>query len=369
MTFAKLHDPVRQDKRLPASAKIVYAAISRRCLNKEVCELTQVEIAAEVGLSPRQVRRLEKDMESSGYLYIEHRGAGRGKGRQGSLYYVGNLAAEKWRIETMAMSASKVRKVTSVSASKVRKVTSVSASKQLENGDKIPAYNSLSEKNEKLPLKNPPQRESLNSNDVLRGESRGGGTNELDKIAAAKFKKLIGRDSDNGFGRFQPELLIDTLDLLQFKIDRGADIIDRAGWLMEALRSNYVGQKKIRGFKTSRQTVREEKHRTENRAKEEVENTQIDRLNSQVNSLLERFSDDNWRLLREKAASYMLSQNIAIPCRPSMARSVVNIFIRGQVAKIIRDNGNGSGIPDSKLGEFGPVLDECVREALPEPDG
>ena len=267
------------------------------------------------------------------------------------------------------MSHSKIRKVTSVSHSKIRKVTSVSHSKQPEKADKIRKDKSLSQISRNSPLNNPPKRESLSSDGVLRGESRGGGTNEVDKIAAAKFKQLIRKDPDNGFGQFEPEFLIDTLELLQFKIDRGADIIDRAGWLMEALRSNYIGQKKIRGFKTSRQITQEEKQKGENRAKDEIKNAEIAKLKSQVNSLLKAFSDDNWRLLREKAASYMLSQNILIPNRPRMARSVINLFIRAEVAKLINQN-NGLSTPSSnKLGEFGLVLNQCIGGVLPEPDG
>jgi len=167
---------------------------------------------------------------------------------QSSLYYIGN--------EAKKMSHPKIRDDASMSHPKIRDDASMSHPKILDNS----TTQNKSSTYKKGPTCPPEERSKIlnTSGDVSgRGIVKGETSWPEEKNAAAKFEKIVGRKPDKKFQARDWQIVSDNLDLLDYKLQRGVEINDPVAWLWEAIRSNYIGQKKIRGFKTAREKANE----------------------------------------------------------------------------------------------------------------
>jgi len=227
MTFAKLHDSVLEDKRLSKSARELYARISRRCINTESWKTSQAELAANMDITDRHLRRLIKQLVTCRHIHIERGGDG-----QPATYSLAKMSGLKCSDRT--------------------KMSGL-------NSPPKPAKSSPAKPSTKQ-VAPPIELSYINKRRRLEGESAERG-NRWPENAAAKFEKLIGQPPDAGFTNLNPEIAVDNLELLEYKLARGARIDHRAGWLAEAIRSNYAGQAH-KQFKTSRQRAAEEKSAT-----------------------------------------------------------------------------------------------------------
>jgi hypothetical protein len=237
MTFAKLHDSVLEDQRLSKSAKEVYARISRRCINTEAWTGTQSELARAMNIDVRHVRRLVAQLVKGRHLYIQRRGRG-----NPSVYMTGQACKMSYhnsKYDRTKMSYHNADDRTKMSYHNSSK-KSASSSPVISSQNRVSPY---------IYLKHISQQRRLEG-----GDARGG--NRWPETAAAKFEKLIGQPPDPAFTSLKPEIALDNLELLEYKLARGAKIDHRAGWLAEAIRSNYAGQDH-KQFKTSRQRAAE----------------------------------------------------------------------------------------------------------------
>lgn len=355
MTFAKLHDQVRTDKSIPDSAKALYAAISRRCINSDVCQVTQAEIADEIGRSRRQVIRLLSILVAREYIYVRHLGAGRG--RQASMYYIGKSAKK--------MSHSEVLNVTPMSHCEISQSdTDVTLGETKKRGNVV-NLNRLAAIRQKSPLNNPPKK-SLKNSSISGGESRGGETSPLDKIAAAKLRKFLGKEPDSGFRDYDSDYLVDSIELVTWKIAKSSKpVANRAGYLLEALKSNWLGDPP-NDFKTTRQQISEAKKREIEREKNRIHQEKTAAFNQQVHQVIAEFSKSEWNSLQLVAGEYMREKSIYLPQQPGHQAPVINIFLRGKIAELLASNGD----LDRKikgLGKLGRLLRERVNvvEAVP----
>ena len=305
MTFAKLYDQILLDDRLSNSTKVLHARlvqlIFRQGLNSYSWQGTQATLAKKMDLTVRQINRLISQLKRCNYLDVV-----RGGDDKPATYVIHkNVLSENQTYTKMSYP-------------------------KFSNLHK----NVLSEKNVHVPTSRDSRtsktgrralelRDLNNSNSNLGKGSAEGKTSCWPADVVAKFKKIIGQPPNAAFRHWQAETISDYLDYLAWKIDRGAEIREPAGWLIEALRSGYLQQRKIRGFKTAREKSSEESSQRQEQIANRRQGQDAETLN----------------FIRKIVADHFAQTDAALIAK-----------LKAEASEIIA--GNGQGIdPESRIGE------------------